>query len=54
MTAVTQAQDFKVVFRKNNDGLEDRDTSIIYYEIDAPVGVGTLLNYKGNLLHRLK
>lgn len=48
MTAVTQAQDFKVVFRKNNDGLEDRDTSIIYYEIDAPVGVGTLLKYKGN------
>ena len=48
MTAVTQAQDFKVVFRKNNDGLEDRDTSIIYYQIDAPVGVGTLLKYKGN------
>lgn len=46
MTAVTQAQDFKAVFRKNNDGLEDRDTSIIYYPIDAPVGVGTLLNYK--------
>lgn len=48
MTAVTQAQDFKVVFRKNNDGLEDRDTSIIYYEIDAPVDIGTLLKYKGN------
>lgn len=48
MTAVTQAQDFKVVFRKNNDGLEDRDTSIIYYDIDAPVRVGTLLQYKGN------
>lgn len=48
MTAVTQAQDFQVVFRKNNDGLEDRDTSIIYYQIDAPVGAGTLLQYKGN------
>lgn len=47
MTAVTQAQDFMVVFRKNNDGLEDRDTSIIYYEIDAPVEIGTLLQYKG-------
>lgn len=47
MTAVTQAQDFKVVFRKNNDGLEDRDTSIIYYEIDASVEIGTLLQYKG-------
>ncbi len=47
MTAVTQAQDFKAVFRKNNDGLEDRDTSIIYYQIDAPVGAGTLLQYKG-------
>ena len=48
MTAVTQAQDFKVVFRKNNDGLEDRDTSIIYYAKNAPVGAGTLLNYRGN------
>lgn len=47
MTAVTQAQDFNVVFRKNNDGLEDRDSSIIYYEIDAPVEIGTLLQYKG-------
>lgn len=47
MTAVTQAQDFKAVFRKNNDGLEDRDSSIIYYEIDAPVEIGTLLQYKG-------
>lgn len=48
MTAVTQAQDFMVVFRKNNDGLEDRDTSIIYYAKNAPVEIGTLLQYKGN------
>lgn len=47
MTAVTQAQDFKVVFRRNNDGLEERDTSIIYYQIDAPMSTGTLLKYKG-------
>lgn len=48
MTAVTQAQDFMVAFRKNNDGLEDRDTSIIYYAKNAPVEIGTLLQYKGN------
>ena len=46
MTAVTAGADFKVIFRKNADGLEDRDTSIIYYPIDAPINTGTLLKYK--------
>lgn len=46
MTAVTEAKDITVIFRKNTDGIEQRDTSIIYYSVNAPVQSGTLLRYK--------
>lgn len=41
-------EQFECFFRKNNDSINRRDTMIMFYDVDAPVEVGTLLLYGGN------
>ena len=48
VTAFTTGAKFDCFFRKNNDTTNERDTMIMFYSVDAPVDVGTLINYGGN------
>ena len=41
-------EQFKCFFRKNNDGINRRDTMIMFYDVNAPVKVGALLLYGDN------
>lgn len=38
---------FNCFFRKSNDTTNSRDTMIMYYRVDAPVKMGTLLSFGG-------
>lgn len=47
-TALTSGKAFNAFFRKSNDNLNNRDSMIIFYSVDAPVKAGSLIEYKGN------
>lgn len=48
VTALTSGKTFNCFFRKSNDNLNNRDSMIIFYPVDAPVKSGSLIQYKGN------
>lgn len=48
VTTFTTGEQFDCFFRRNNDNLNIRDTMVMYYDIDAPVKIGTLLSYGSN------
>ena len=48
VTALTSGKTFNCFFRKSNDNLNNRDSMIIFYPVDAPVKSGSLIEYKGN------
>lgn len=41
------SQEFSCFFRKNNDGISQRDTIIMFYGLDAPVKAGTIIVFRG-------
>lgn len=43
----TSGEEFDCFFRRNNDNLNEHDTMVIYYRVDAPVQAGTLINFDG-------
>lgn len=45
--AFTTGEEFDCFFRRNNDNLNERDTMVIYYRVDAPVQAGTLISFGG-------
>lgn len=48
VTVLSSGEKFNCFFRKSNDTLNNRDTMIMYYRVDAPVRIGTLLCFGGN------
>ncbi len=46
-TTYTTGEEFDCFFRRNNDNLNEHDTMVMYYRIDAPVRAGTLINFGG-------
>lgn len=48
VAVLSTGEKFNSFFRKNNDTINNRDTMIMYYPIDAPVKMGTLLLFDGN------
>ncbi|MBQ8183965.1 MAG: hypothetical protein IJ025_08735, partial [Clostridia bacterium] len=48
VTALSSGKTFNAFFRKSNDNLNNRDSMIIFYPVDAPVKAGSLIEYKGN------
>ena len=49
VTVCETGEQFECFFRKNNDNINYRDTMIMFYDVDSPVEVGTLLLYGGNI-----
>ena len=47
-TTFTTGEEFDCFFRRNNDNLNEHDTMIMYYRIDAPVQTGSLICFEGN------
>lgn len=47
--AITADQTFKCFFRRSNDNLNERDSMIMFYAVDAPVNAGSLIEYNGNV-----
>lgn len=43
----TTGEEFECFFRRNNDNLNEHDTMVMYYRVDAPVQTGTLINFDG-------
>ena len=48
VTALTSGKTFNCFFRKSNDNLNNRDSMILFYPVDAPVKSGSLIEFKGN------
>lgn len=48
ITVWETGEQFECFFRKNNDNLHTRDTMTMFYDVEAPVEVGTLLSYNNN------
>lgn len=48
ITTFTTGEQFDCFFRKSNDNLNIRDSLAMYYDINAPVKIGTLLSYGNN------
>lgn len=48
VTVCETGEQFECFFRKNNDNINRRDTMIMYYDVNAPVKVGSLLAYGDN------
>lgn len=46
-SAFTSGEEFDCFFRRNNDNLNEHDTMVMYYRVDAPVQAGTLINFDG-------
>lgn len=49
ISTYTTGEHFKCFFRKSNDTISRRDTMTLYYRVDAPVKIGTLLCFGGNI-----
>lgn len=43
----TTGEKFECFFRRNNDNLNEHDTMVMYYRVDAPVQAGTLISFDG-------
>jgi hypothetical protein len=48
VTVRTSGEEFNAFFRKNADTTTRKDTMVMFYGIDAPVSVGSLLCFGGN------
>lgn len=46
-TNFNTGEEFECFFRRNNDNLNEHDTMIMFYRIDAPVKAGTLISFAG-------
>lgn len=46
-TTFTTGEEFECFFRRSNDNLNKHDTMVMYYRVNAPIRVGTLIKFRG-------